>query len=484
MSETIVFFKFLSQQIPVVPGTDSYRKWEKLAVPLTMRFFLFNVTNADKVMQFGDKPILQEVGPFVFRENRFKANVSFEHGGEHVLYREAKEYFFDPIHSKGHSLDDMIIVPSIPEIAMAGKLSKQAESVSALSTFLYNMLNAAFSTTQTRLFSMRRVGDLLFDGYTVRALEQLINVTSNIPNDPLNIKSPLPNNRFGFFYLKNGTEDPESAVWRTHTGLNDPSRFGQVITYDNHSENQCWRRSYYCNTMLGTDGSQFAPNLDASQNHPSAHPASEHTQSMFKRALSLSSPSSAETVSIRRSLPHAPTSPADHLMRFEHSSSDSSGKRRLFVYNPDIYRWVYLSFEGRSEVRGIQAYRYTLPDSFYTAPSDAPENACFCTKASEFNLAEANRKFLATAFLNSSTPQQVQEAYRRTFPPQCRLHGILDISHCRQAPIIISAPHFFKGDPLLIHSVEGLHPSEELHKTFVDIEPVSCQSNGFFIENY
>jgi hypothetical protein len=53
------------------------------------------------------------------------------------------------------------------------------------------------------------------------------------------------------------------------------------------------------------------------------------------------------------------------------------------------------------------------------------------------------------------------------------LNGILDVSYCKKAPIIVSAPHFYKGDALLVHSVEGLKPDARLHKAYVDIEPVS-----------
>src|SRR5690606_27151277 len=151
-------------------------------------------------------------------------------------------YWFNRQRSVG-SLDDIVIVPSLPEIAMATKLSDQATQVPAISTFLYNLLNAAIRTTNTKLFAPHRVGDMLFDGYTVRALETLLNISSNIPNNPLISKHPLPNNRFGFRYLKNGTEDPDSLEGRIHSGLHDASRFGQVISYDDHQENTCWRNS-------------------------------------------------------------------------------------------------------------------------------------------------------------------------------------------------------------------------------------------------
>lgn len=465
----------IEKQVPIRNNTDAFKKWQKLAVPMTIRFYLFNVTNADHVIRFGEKPRVEQVGPYVFEETRFKIDVRFDHHDEHILYREAKKYWFDPQRSGDRTLDDVVIVPSIPEMALIAKLSQQADKLPAMSAFLYNMLNAALQTSGARLFAPQRVGDLLFDGYKVRTLETVLNITRNIPNNPLNIKSPLLNNKFGFFYLKNGTEDPELGEWRVHTGLNDAARFGQVLSYNDKQENACWRQSVYCNAMIGTDGSQFPPNLDAGVDHVSAHPATEFAQQLFLRSLGKdASGSNPKQSSATSSTGNMLTKLAEHLLRVEHSSADPSGKRRLFVYNPDVFRWVYLQFEHKTQVRGIPAYRYTLPESFYTAPSDAPENACFCTQADEPNISNANRNFLASiAAQGAQTPAQLQAAYRKTFPAQCRLHGIMDISYCRKAPIVVSAPHFWSGDPLLVHSVDGLHPNDALHKTYVDVEPVS-----------
>jgi len=441
-----VIDKQIAKQIPIKHGTESFEKWQKIAVPLTIKFFLFNVTNAYEVINFGDKPILQQCGPYTFIETREKQQIRFENNGERVIFKEFKYYYFDQSRTNG-SLDDMVIVPNIPEIAMASQIISKAEAIPQLAEFLYGILNAAFHISDTSIFGKRKVREMLFEGYKVKAIEEMEKIIKGIPNSPIPFESPLRDNLFGLFIWKNGTDDPESLDWRIDTGLADASTFGQVHSYDDKRENTCWRNSYYCNTMLGGDGSQFPPGLDLPAGYEN-------------RLLEAKRRKNKEF---------------DSLLQFEHTLDDISGKRRLYVYNPDIYRSVYLTYERDTEVRGIKAYRYTIPDIFYTSPADAPENACFCTKAPEYDLNEFNKKFLAEHVnSNNNHPKnfvELKNLYKNSFPPQCRLNGILDISYCKKAPVIISAPHFYKADALLVHSVEGIKPDAKKHKTYVDIEP-------------
>jgi len=436
----------IGKQIPIKPGTEAYEKWEKLAVPLTIKFFIFNVTNAFEVINFGVKPKLNEVGPYTFIETREKQQVRFENNGNRVVYKEFKYYYFDESRTNG-SLDDVVIVPNIPEIAMASQIISKAEMIPQIAEFLYGMLNAAFHTSETNIFGKRKVREMLFEGYKVRAIEEMQKIINGIPNSPIPFKSPLKDNLFGLFIWKNGTEDPESLDWRIHTGLLDPQTYGQVLSYNEKTQNNCWRNSYYCNAMLGGDGSQFPPGLDL-------------PKGIQERLLEAK----------RRK-----SKGFDSFLQFEHTLDDISGKKRLYVYNPDIFRSVYLTYERDAEVRGIKAYRYTIPDTFYKSPADSPENACYCTKAPIYDLNESNELFMKK-YINSSDGVtrnfvELKNLYKENFPPQCRLNGILDISYCKKAPIIVSAPHFYKAEPLLVHSVDGLKPDAKKHKTYVDIEP-------------
>jgi hypothetical protein len=119
-------------------------------------------------------------------------------------------------------------------------------------------------------------------------------------------------------------------------------------------------------------------------------------------------------------------------------------KEILYVFNTDLCRSLFLEFQKESSVKGIPTYKFAVPDRFFTAPHNKnPGMECFCT--------------------NPKSPHKI-----------CETDGILDISRCRKgAPVALSAPHFFAGDPILRINVEGLKPEREIHETFLEIEPLT-----------
>ncbi|XP_013421043.1 lysosome membrane protein 2-like [Lingula anatina] len=38
-------------------------------------------------------------------------------------------------------------------------------------------------------------------------------------------------------------------------------------------------------------------------------------------------------------------------------------------------------------------------------------------------------------------------------------------------PAIVSLPHFYQGDQSLVDAFDGLHPTKDVHQTFLDVEP-------------
>lgn len=111
---------------------------------------------------------------------------------------------------------------------------------------------------------------------------------------------------------------------------------------------------------------------------------------------------------------------------------------RLYLYNSDICRSIYLQYDRESSVLDIPTLRFRVPPEVFQSPSKNPANAGFCPV------------------------------------DDCLDDGVLEISSCKEgAPVIMSCPHFYSGAPEYINAVVGMHPSEEEHGTYLDVEPQS-----------
>ena len=93
--------------------------------------------------------------------------------------------------------------------------------------------------------------------------------------------------------------------------------------------------------------------------------------------------------------------------------------------------------------KGVKVSRYELEDTNFILSLD--QNKCYCPD---------KEKLIGNI-------------------PMCNFNGLLDISSCRGAPIIISAPHFLYGSPELLDYVKGLEPDLSKHESYIDVDPVT-----------
>ena len=69
-----IYSSIINGNFKLSPGSSLYPTWENLP-PLTTKIYFFNVTNADAVAKRGAKPMLVEVGPYVYEERHTKTKV-------------------------------------------------------------------------------------------------------------------------------------------------------------------------------------------------------------------------------------------------------------------------------------------------------------------------------------------------------------------------------------------------------------------------
>lgn len=70
----------------------------------------------EEILETGSGPSLQQVGPYVFREEREKVNITFSDDGSTVAYDQVRRWFFQPDLSSNVSLDDQVYHLNVPLI--------------------------------------------------------------------------------------------------------------------------------------------------------------------------------------------------------------------------------------------------------------------------------------------------------------------------------------------------------------------------------
>ncbi|XP_057879099.1 platelet glycoprotein 4 [Melospiza georgiana] len=114
----------------------------------------------------------------------------------------------------------------------------------------------------------------------------------------------------------------------------------------------------------------------------------------------------------------------------------------LRFFSSDICRSIYGVFHSEQVVKGIKLHRFVVPREAFAAPTEVPDNYCFCTDVE--------------------------------ISKNCTIAGVLDISACKEKkPVYISLPHFLHASESVLNDTEGLSPNEKEHETYLDIEPIT-----------
>lgn len=426
-------------------GTKSYDRFIKVPIPLTVKFYIFNVTNSEQVLLGHERPEFEEVGPFMFKQWRRRAIVDFEDYNRRLRYREIKTFYpmftketksstldknynimgqnsenytkynnyptNDTINitqqtkfTKATMLDPHntnVTIINLPLLSVLTKLA-QLEEGSFKRNVAAKVISRLISDGKEKILITKPVNQLLFDGYKVDLMETARDLVSETLG--YNFESPLPKNMFGFFYNKNGTwNKKENGELTVFTGRNDSMNDFMIIdNWNDQKKLNVWPTNTIagdrCNLIKGTDGSQFHPGVTKHQ--------------------------------------------------------------ILNIFSPLVCTSLYIKYKEDTKARDIPLLRFTTPAELFAAPKKNAKNACYCTitTPSKHQTSNSNQSVKTTSHITDS---------------RCYLDGLMDLTLCqRGAPIAASSPHFYNGDPMLAMSA-GLKPNKDLHETYIDIEPMT-----------
>ncbi|XP_061866221.1 scavenger receptor class B member 1 isoform X3 [Colius striatus] len=223
------------QNVRIDPSSISFSMWKDIPVPFYMSVYFFEVLNPKEVLQ-GAKPVLSQRGPYVYREFRYKTNITF-HDNDTVSFLEYRRLFFQPHLSNGTE-EEYIVVPNILMMGAAVMMER-------LPNFVKLLLSGALAGLRQEAFMNRTVGEIMW-GYE----DPLIDAINAIVPGLIPFKG-----KFGLFIEMNNTN---SGLFTVNTGMKDISRVHIVDSWNGLKKVKYWR-SDECNMINGTSGEMWPP---------------------------------------------------------------------------------------------------------------------------------------------------------------------------------------------------------------------------------
>ncbi|XP_067896194.1 lysosome membrane protein 2-like [Heterodontus francisci] len=216
-------------------NSEAYKNWKDPPVPAYMQFFFFHVENQKETLQ-GERAIVRQLGPYTYKELRYRANVSLFDNAT-ISATNHRSYIFEQAMSVGDPRKDFVTTINIP-FATLLQMIKDSSMTKKI------IVSALFALKSSKLFQTRSVDELLW-GYE----DPLLKLGHKL------LPSIFPSSQFGLFYGANGTDDGEYLF---NTGKNNYMKFTKIITWKGQ-KSLSWWGSNSCNMINGTDGASFHP---------------------------------------------------------------------------------------------------------------------------------------------------------------------------------------------------------------------------------
>jgi len=255
----------LRKNLAIVPESKTFETWsDPSRLPVTMQFTFFNLKNnletkankesTDKPIEEGGTPVVEEMGPYVYREKRTRTNVTFNEDKTQLSFTEKTEFVFDEDSSNGLE-DDLIYGLNLPLLTVYGL----APDLDDLAKGMINGIPSRFPKEIT-VVQRKTVKEWLW-GSSYKILVELKNAIKFLPPSmlPPGMKEKLSFTDFGFMMDNNASTD-----YTIGTGWKNLKDLGQIKKYNGKTKLDYWG-SGYANKIQGTDGSIFHPNVEADE---------------------------------------------------------------------------------------------------------------------------------------------------------------------------------------------------------------------------
>uniref|UniRef100_A0A8C6U741 Scavenger receptor class B member 1 n=1 Tax=Neogobius melanostomus TaxID=47308 RepID=A0A8C6U741_9GOBI len=213
----------------------TYTMWKDVPVPFFMSVYFFNVLNPKEILK-GEKPMVEQRGPYVYRKRVQKDNITF-HPNYTVSYKEYRRYYFEPSMSVGNE-SDIVTIPNMLVLGAAVMLEDLPYAVRLL-------ISTTFKTFKEGPFLTKTVEELMW-GYDSKLVEFLNKYLPGM----------LPSSgKFGLFAEFNNSN---TGLFTIFTGKDDIQNVHKVDSWNGLKELGYWRTPQ-CNMINGTAGQMWPP---------------------------------------------------------------------------------------------------------------------------------------------------------------------------------------------------------------------------------
>jgi len=246
-----IFSVILNAQLTIKEGTASYNAWVETPLPVYTKFYFFDMLNPRDLFHKHEKPILEERGPYTFRETQKKVDIQWHPNGT-VTYKRVKYWYFERDLSVG-DLSDVITTINVPVVG-------SAEFVRG-SFFMEWGVSDMLSTIEATIFIKKTIRELLFEGYEDTVME-IGSSMSDYEFEEVEEKNDdkQRTDKFGWFYNRNGTSWSDGTL-EMFTGENDINKLGKIASWQGSNRTEAYEGQ--CGKVYGSADGLFPPGLAA-----------------------------------------------------------------------------------------------------------------------------------------------------------------------------------------------------------------------------
>eukprot|EP00095_Tigriopus_kingsejongensis_P004509 maker-scaffold427_size174323-snap-gene-0.42 protein:Tk04509 transcript:maker-scaffold427_size174323-snap-gene-0.42-mRNA-1 annotation:"hypothetical protein DAPPUDRAFT_326408" len=422
----IVLEDQLYKQLDLREGTEGYKAWLDPPVPVFMNFYFFNVTNTAAVAT-GAKPELVEIGPYCFREDRLKQDI-LELNAEHLQYGLYLAYHYDQAETERQGCQNG-----------SGQPCSRTDQVTIL-----NVVLAAIA---------QLLGNAADGNPLLPVLKDLLitfndGVEGKLAPDCIDCEDELFTTASVLDFTFEGVPSGSLKALKHSLEIHATTGILGILGLD---EIPLPEEFFFFMGKNGTKNNQYFTINNG-----------RYTRNKFLEVEKFN----GETTLKEKWWPRVgptPSATASGMGGICHDILGTDGTQfpayidkrvRRWLFVPEMCRSIWLDYVKDTKFLDIDAYEYRASEDVFDM--DNPNNFCYCPGFLDCKIEEPN------------------DTYNNIECKKTCKDGMIFVGSCYGGvPVVMTAPHFFRGDESLISDVIGIKPDLELHDTIMLVEPLS-----------